>query len=247
MLGVLTRLRLKARAIRGAYHNRREEMRRRPWWHDSAIRQAITDQFHRMYYDGYGQGGTWAATYWRGVPTEKCPLDLWIYQEIVYELRPDAIVETGTRFGGSALFLADMCELVGCGRVVTVDIAHEAGRPEHPRISYVRGSSVAAATFAAVKQQLLPADKVMVLLDSDHSKGHVLAELRLYSPLVSPGHYLIVEDTNIGGHPVAEDFGPGPMEAVNEFLAPGDTGFVPDRTREKFYLTFSPCGFLRRQ
>ena len=247
MFGPLTALRLKIRAVRGAYHHRREELRRRPWRHDPAVRQAITDQFHRMYYDGYGQGGTWAATYWRGVVAEKCPLDLWVFQEIIHALRPDVIVETGTRFGGSALFMADLCEVLGNGRVVSVDIADEVGRPEHPRISYVRGSSVADATFATVKQHLGPADKVMVVLDSDHSKSHVLAELRLYHTLVSRGHYLIVEDTNIGGHPVAEDFGPGPMDAVQEFLASGGTGFQVDGSREKLCLTFCPGGYLRRE
>lgn len=85
----------------------------------------------------------------------------------------------------------------------------------------------------------------MVILDSDHHKEHVLKELRTYSRFVTLDSYLIVEDTNINGHPVYLDFGPGPMEAVEEFLTENSQFFV-DRTKEKLLLTFNPCGYLRR-
>jgi cephalosporin hydroxylase len=85
----------------------------------------------------------------------------------------------------------------------------------------------------------------MVILDSDHSKSHVLAELRAYSPFVSVGNYLVVEDTNVNGHPAYPGFGEGPWEAVNEFLS-GQDAFEVDRTREKFFLTFNPGGYLKR-
>ena len=85
----------------------------------------------------------------------------------------------------------------------------------------------------------------MVILDSNHQKEHVLAELRAYSPLVTPADYLVVEDTNVNGHPVRADYGPGPMEAVDEFLA-GTDEFSIDASREKFFMTFNPRGYLRR-
>jgi len=86
---------------------------------------------------------------------------------------------------------------------------------------------------------------VLVLLDSDHSRDHVLKELQSYAPLVTPGSYVVVEDTNLDGHPVFPEFGPGPMEAVAEFLG-SDSHFEVDRTREKFLMTFNPGGFLKR-
>jgi len=96
--------------------------------------------FHRLYYERPEQ--TWKNTTWLGVPIFKCPLDMWIYQEIVVETRPEVIVETGMYRGGSALFLANVCDVLDHGRVVTIDIKPEPV-PEHPRITYLHGSSTA--------------------------------------------------------------------------------------------------------
>ena len=85
----------------------------------STERQAVVDAFQHLYYDQ--PENTWDNTYWLGVPTQKCPLDLWVYQEIIFELRPDVIVECGTCKGGSALFLASMCDMVRNGRVFSID------------------------------------------------------------------------------------------------------------------------------
>jgi len=179
-----------------------------------------------------------------GILTLKCPLDLWIYQEIIHEVRPDLIVECGTYRGGSALFLAGICDLVGHGEVVTIDVDPLPDRPSHPRLHYLTGSSVAPEILRAVADRA-GTGSVLVILDSDHSCSHVLEELHSYRRVVTPGSYLIVEDTCINGHPLLPDFGPGPMEAVDEFLQRAPE-YSPDREREKLYLTFNPRGFLRR-
>lgn len=205
---------------------------------------AVVEQFHRLYYESEAQ--TWKNTFFLGVRTAKCPLDLWIYQELLVELRPDLIVECGTAWGGSALYLATICDLIGTGRIITIDVADEPGRPSHPRITYVRGSSTSDEVVAMVHEQAAGAETVLVLLDSDHSYAHVRGELVAYSPLVTPGSYLVVEDTNVNGHPVLPEFGPGPWEAAEEFLATHPE-FTVDNEREKFFLTFNPRGFLRRR
>jgi cephalosporin hydroxylase len=208
---------------------------------------AMTDQkaveaFHRAY---YSSERTWKQTYWLGVPALKCVLDLWIYQEILFETRPDVVIETGTWWGGSALFFASIFDLLGAGRTITIDVQPQPGRPTHQRITYLTGSSISAEIVTEVGKLIEPHETVMVVLDSDHSASHVLQEMRTYKRLVSPGGYLVVEDTNVNGNPVLPDFGPGPREAVEEFLKK-EVDFVQDRTREKFGLTFCPGGFLRR-
>ncbi len=199
--------------------------------------------FHELYYDSMET--TWKDTRWLGVHAQKCPLDLWIYQEILHEVRPDLIVETGTAAGGSALYLASICDLLRGGEVVTIDVWKNPDVPRHPRITYLNGSSTDPDIVAQVVRTARGAGGALVILDSDHSKEHVLAELRAYAGLVSPGSYLIVEDSNINGHPVLPSFGPGAWEAVAEFLKE-DSRFVVDRTREKLLMTFNPNGYLRR-
>src|SRR6266566_253898 len=201
----------------------------------------IVNEFHKLYF--YGKENTWKNnTFWLSVPVAKCPLDLWIYQEIISETRPDVIIETGTAYGGSALFLASICGLVNYGRVITIDVNEQPGRPEHERIQYLSGSSTSDAIVANVKALIRANETVMVILDSDHRAVHVRQELDLYSPMVSVDRYLIVEDTNINGHPVMPLYGNGPMEALEQF-ARNQTNFVIDRQREKFLMTFNPKGY----
>jgi cephalosporin hydroxylase len=199
--------------------------------------------FHRLYYES--SNTTWKDTYWLGVRVAKCPLDLWIYQEILVETRPDIVIECGTAWGGSALFLASILDMVRNGRVVTVDVTEEARRPDHPRITYLPGSSTDPDVVERITSEIGADDSVMVILDSDHRAPHVRRELELYSPLVSPRCYLVIEDTNLNGHPVLGEFGPGPAEAVRDFLA-SDPPFAIDRSREKLLMTFNPGGYLRR-
>lgn len=201
----------------------------------------LVDQFHQLYYNSH----IWLSTYWLGVPVQKCPLDLWIYQEIFFELKPDLIIECGTADGGSAYYMATLCDLLQNGRIITIDVAPNATRPAHPRITYLTGSSVSEEIYHTVRSSINPGERVLVILDSDHSYGHVLNELRIYALLVTSGSYMIVEDTNINGHPVLPEFGPGPMEALQQFVAENN-GFVIDKSREKFFVTFFPNGFLKK-
>lgn len=199
-----------------------------------------TQTFHKLYY--YSETRTWQNTYWLGIPLQKCPLDLWIYQEIIYETKPEIIIETGTAKGGSALFFASICDLIKRGEIITIDISSV--KISHPRIIKIIGDSISEKIFNQVKK-IVRNRTVMVVLDSDHSKKHVLKELELYSKLVTIGNYLIIEDTNINGYPVLPNFGEGPMEAVKEFLQK-EKSFQIDRDKEKFFLTFSPKGFLKK-
>jgi cephalosporin hydroxylase len=134
-------------------------------------------------------------------------------------------------------------DVLGHGEIITIDI-NPCVRTSHPRIRYVVGSST---DFGLVNDLLSsrPVETRMVILDSDHSKAHVRSELALFAPYVTPGSYLIVEDTNLNGHPTFPEFGPGPAEAVHEFLTDKDD-FVVDRSREKFLMTFNPGGFWKR-
>lgn len=203
----------------------------------------IVNHFHRIYYESPRR--TRRNTFWLGVKAQKCPLDLWIYQEIICETRPDIIIETGTAAGGSALFLASICHLLGRGEIISIDIEDQENRPRHPRIKYLLGSSTSEEIVEKVETLIRGQDRIMAILDSDHHKDHVLRELEIYSKFVTRESYLIVEDTNINGNPVRSKFGPGPMEAVSEFLKMNDA-FIIDRLREKFYLTFNPDGYLRK-
>jgi cephalosporin hydroxylase len=208
-----------------------------PGWAEKVVIAA----FHIVYHHRQ----TFNDTHWLGTEVQKTPLDLWVYQELIHELRPDLIVETGTYKGGSALFMASICDLENNGQVATVDTEEYPGRPQHSRIRYLRGSSTSSGIIEQFKALASGQRTVLVALDSDHAKQHVLNELRLYSGLVTKGSYLIVEDTHFNGHPILPHFGPGPREAVEEFLKE-NRDFVADRGREKYLLTFNAGGYLRR-
>ena len=198
-------------------------------------------EFHRKYYNS----DVWKTMKWLGHPLLKCPLDLWIYQEIITELRPGLIIETGTYEGGSAMFMASICDLLGHGHVVTIDPTPSV-TPEHPRITYLRGSSVDPTILAQVQQMVDHTDgPVVAILDAEHSKAYVVHELTHYSKFVTLGSYLICEDTNVNGRPVAVGFGPGPGEAVDEFLSVRPD-YVRDPHRERLMMTFNPGGYLKR-
>jgi cephalosporin hydroxylase len=185
-----------------------------------------------------------------GITTLQNPNDVWIHQELITEVKPDFIIECGTNRGGSACIWAMVLQQVQPqGRVLTIDILDLTAEARQlpiwkERIDFLLGSSTDPGIVAEVTRRV-NGRKVMVILDSDHSKGHVLAEMQAYSPLVSMGSYLIVQDTNINGHPVLESYGPGPMEALEEFLAKNDQ-FVSDSRCERLLFTMHPKGYLQR-
>jgi cephalosporin hydroxylase len=211
-------------------------------------RRLVAD-FTRLYYRHWrhdSRGGSGSVSIgWMGWLAQKCPTDLWTCQEIIVETRPDVIIETGTCLGGSGLFMAHLCDMLGQGQVISVDITRNEGLPEHPRLTYLTGDSAAPDIVAQVKARIPAGARVMVILDSDHRAPHVTAELAAYAELVTPGCYLIVEDGVVNGNPVLPEYGPGPLEALREFVAV-NPHFVIDRSRQRFLLTMNPDGFLRR-
>ena len=209
-------------------------------WANSS--EKVSEDFHKLLYNSrlpYGNA------HWLGTLVDKNPLDLWIFQEIIYEIKPDIIIEAGTFKGGSALYMANLMDNMHHGKLITIDIEKQADLPVHPRIQYLLGSSTSAEIVAKVKSAIGPQDKVMVVLDSDHRSPHVLRELLIYSKIVTKGSYLILEDTDVNGHPVFPDFGPGPMEALREYLK-DHSDLEIDKSREKYLVTFNPNGYLRK-
>ena len=208
--------------------------------------QEVVERFHKVFYDSE----IWMSTKWLGIPTAQNPNDAWIHQEIIAQVKPDFIVETGTWHGGSAALWATILQQVNPeGRIITLDINDNVSAAKQlpivkEKVEFLLGSSVDPAIVAQVAKRV-QGKKVLVILDSDHHKNHVLAEMKAYGPLVTKDSYMIVQDTNANGHPVLEKFGPGPMEAVEEFLATNDQ-FRPDREAERLLFTMHPKGYLNR-
>lgn len=206
------------------------------------------ERFNKLYYDG-GVSGT---LNWRGAPMIKNPCDLWMMLELLQSVKPAVLVETGTHHGASALYFSEITKLLGSPvKVITVDINPKWHfDPEKFGITSIVGYSTNQSVLENVRHEVNAVlahtpGPVLVSLDSDHSEENVTRELELYSPLVTRNSYLIVEDTNVNGHPAALDYGPGPWEAVEKFLIT-HTEFVRDRSCERHLLTFFPGGWLKR-
>lgn len=168
----------------------------RPLYSDASFR-ALSDIWVKL---GWNQKYPYTFS-WLGRPIIQLPEDMIRYQEVVARLKPDVIVETGVAHGGSAIFSASLCRLLGNGRVVAVDIEirpHNRRAIEaHPLtdlVTLIEGSSTARATVEAVKAQIRERDSVLVVLDSNHSYAHVRDELEAYAPLVTAGSYIVATD-----------------------------------------------------
>ncbi len=183
---------------------------------------------------------------WMGVEARKMVLDSWVYQDIIYETRPDLVIEIGNKFGGSTLYLAHMLDIVGHGQVIGVDIDHSVFQPRHPRIQLVTGDSTAHETLGRI-QEMAAGRNGLVIHDGNHSTEHVLADLRAYSQFVALGGYFIVEDTVSDVFRAGDGLGNinGPLHAVRRFLQE-DPRFEADVDREYFIVTYNPRGYLKR-
>lgn len=192
--------------------------------------------------------GNFSSTKWMGQTIRQNVLDLWVIQETIAEVRPELLIETGTNYGGSALFYAHLFDLIGRGRVITVDVTklHDI---THPRVDFLIGFSTSDEIMAHVRGAARAATgPVMVILDSDHSKQNVSKELCLYAPLVTPGSYVLVQDGMMDTMPVMRNGDqPGPLPAIREFVR-DHPEFEVDREKcEKFLITHHPEGWLKRK
>lgn len=221
---------------------------------DQSLAEATQAWFVRSYSYEYSYH-----FHWLGLPIIQYPQDMVALQEIIWRVQPDAIVETGIARGGSLIFSASMLELLGGdGLVVGVDIdirSHNRKAIEaHPlakRIVMIEGSSVEEATVEAVRRHIGGRQRVLVILDSNHTHDHVLSELELYSQIVTAGSYLIVFDTLIENMPKDafpnRPWGKGnnAMTAVHAFLGATDRFEIDKAIQDKLLITAAPDGYLR--
>ena len=223
---------------------------------DAALRRDALDLFIRMCRYRYSYNFSWL-----GRPIIQFPDDIVAVQEIVWRVKPDLIVETGIAHGGSLMLWASLLHVLGGDRrVVGVDIEirpqNRAEIERHPlasRITMIEGSSTDPTVLEEVRRHGKRHSTVMVVLDSNHTHDHVLRELQLYSPLVTPGSYLVVMDTVVESMPA--DFYPdrpwgrgnNPATAVREFLKSTMDFAVDHEIDRKLLLSVAPGGYLRRK
>ncbi len=235
-------LSITAVSVAGSYYL----YRHRIWVQVAKNDTTLRDKFLTAYY----ASDVWNNTRWLGIRSDQTPTDNWSMQEIISDIKPDYIIETGTLYGGTTVFYADILGQVNpAGKVVTIDIEPQVTdaaktQPWKDRVELVTASSVDPNVVARLAKDTA-GKRVLVTLDSMHTRDHVLKELEAYSPMVSVGSYIVVQDTSVNGHPLLPDWGPGPMEGVRDFLKTHDN-FIIDHSREKFMLTFYPDGWLKR-
>src|SRR5947207_11933349 len=195
---------------------------------------------------------------WMGRPIIQYPQDMIAMQEIIWETKPDLIIETGIAHGGSLVYYASLLELIGKGEVLGIDIdIREYNRKEikkHPmfkRIQMIQGSSISSEVIEQVKKQAADKATILVSLDSNHTHEHVLQELKLYAPFVSLGSYCVVFDTIIEDMPKQMydrpwDVGNNPKTAVLEFLKTNKNFEIDKSIDNKLLISVAPGGYLKK-
>lgn len=196
---------------------------------------------------------------WMGRPIIQYPQDMIAMQELIWEIKPDLIIETGIAHGGSIIYYASLLELIGKGEVLGIDIdirKHNKKKiEEHPmykRIHMLEGSSVSIELIERVKPFTHEKKSIMVCLDSNHTHEHVLSELNLYAPFVTQGSYIVVFDTIVEDLP--ERYLPGrfwgignnPKTAVDEFLKNNKDFVIDEAIDNKLLISVNPQGYLKR-
>lgn len=196
---------------------------------------------------------------WMGRPIIQYPQDLIAMQELIWEIKPDLIIETGIAHGGSLIYYASIMELIGKGEILGIDIdIREHNRKEieaHPmfkRISLVQGSSIDSRVINQVKEKASGKNTIMVCLDSNHTHQHVLDELKLYSPFVTKNSYLVAFDTIVEDMPGGMyedrlwDVSDNPKTAVREFLKENKNFEIDYSIDNKLLISVAPEGYLKR-
>lgn len=204
--------------------------------------------YYHYYYIhlGFRYGAPELQQRWLGHDLIKTPMDCWIYQEIIWETKPDIILEFGVMFGGASHFYASILDLVGHGEVIGVDITlSKVKKVENKRITLLEGSSTSEQMREDIFRRC-HGKKVLIIADSDHEKTHVLTEARLYHPLVPVGGYYVFEDSLndvMGYHPVPNE---GPKAAALAFLEENKSFEADLRFAERYIMSLNPHGYLRR-
>ena len=184
---------------------------------------------------------------WMGTPTFKNILDAWIYQEIIYEIQPDIIIEIGSKYGGSTKYFANLLDLLGKGMVISIDIDHSVFNLVHKRVRLLTGNSSDPKIISKVSC-ICKGKTVLVIQDGDHRRKQALEDLENYSKFVSLNSYFIMEDGVVDLFHHGDGLGfqdKGPLDAIEDFLS-RNSHFVIDYARERYILTYNPKGFLKR-
>ena len=195
---------------------------------------------------------------WLGRPIIQYPQDMIAMQELIWDIKPDLIIETGIAHGGSLIYYASLMELIGKGEVLGIDIdIREHNRREieaHPmfkRIQMIQGSAIDETLVAEVARRAEGKQTIMVCLDSNHTHDHVLRELELYAPFVTVGSYCVVFDTIVedmpkGAYERPWDVGNNPKTAVWEYLKQNDNFEIDHQIDNKLLISVAPEGYLKR-